>query len=277
MTKELQEGQALLEDTDEESKFKKRINDIFEKALQEGTKRFGENLMDHLGEVLRNSEDAVVKHAVPRAVRKHASQRTAEVLLSLLREKPDVAGELRDIGVSIANTLRPLAGNRFTNLVKSQIEKPLMAEGIGCETKGKIKQKLNKILGAANKDLVATEGGEFKPDIDIVCYDIATRTPFLIISCKTSLAERIMQTVSWNNHLELLTRQNINVKIFLVTAWDTFEESTQRARAYALEGAYAANTEVREDEKIKRLSKIVPDIVKLRDESIGKPKQEKLA
>ena len=103
----------------------------------------------------------------------------------------------------------------------------------------------------------------------------AAKSPFLIISCKTSLAERLLQTISWSNFHKAL-KDTINVKIFVVTAWDTFNENTQRTRARGLDGAYAANEDVKEDDKVKRLSRIIPDIIKARDEIMGKPKQKRL-
>ena len=120
--------------------------------------------------------------------------------MKLIEEEPEALEAIRAAGVSIANRLRPIAGNRFTSLVKEQIEKPLVDNGIGCATRGKIKKELAKLIEESNKKVNLSQGvdeslGGYKPDIDIVCYDIETNKAFLIISCKTSLAERIMQTV----------------------------------------------------------------------------------
>jgi hypothetical protein len=62
------------------------------------------------------------------------------------------------------------------------------------------------------------------------------------------------------------------VRVFLVTAWDDFENSTQRNRARTLDGAYACNENVREDDKIKRFDKCPADLIKLRNNLIGKPR-----
>ena len=51
-------------------------------------------------------------------------------------------------------------------------------------------------------------------------------------------------------------KEALGLRIFLVTAWNDFENSTERVRASILDGEYGANANVREEGKIKRLSKI---------------------
>lgn len=264
----------------EEKEYKRKLEEVFEKASKNASKKYpnNEDLLDNLGEILSSSELEVVKLVVPRSIRKKANERFAKKLLEMIEKDPEVAEALRDVGVSIANTLRPIAGNRFTDLVKRNIEDPLQRHGIGCTTKGEMKSKLKERFNEATKSMQSAEeeeSSEFKPDIDIACYDIERQTPFLIISCKTTLAERLLQTVSWDNLIKA-ARETLKVRVFLATAWEDFEEPTQRARAHALDGAYAANTNVREDDKVKRLSRIIDDIIKARDEIVGKPSQSRL-
>jgi len=99
-----------------------------------------------------------------------------------------------------------------------------------------------------------------KPDIDIVLYLKRNNLPIAIISCKTTLAERIMQTIRWKEHVSLLPNDVSLIKIFLVSAWENFKGKTLRNRVSVLDGVYAANEEVVEGDNIKRLSKIYDDL-----------------
>jgi hypothetical protein len=67
-----------------------------------------------LGEVLSSAEKSVVDIVVPRAIAKHADAGTAKDLMQLMKRHPDALEAIREVGVSIANSLRPIAGNRFT-------------------------------------------------------------------------------------------------------------------------------------------------------------------
>lgn len=263
-------------DADEEEQFKKKIEKIFGDALDDGIKRFGRGeLLDHLGEILKGSEDRVVDLVVLRSAKKYTSGKFGEKLAKLLEENPEGRGQLREVGVSIANTLRPLAGNRFTRLVRDQVEAPLKAEGIGVATKGRIRKELNDAIDEATENADASEGAQLKPDLDIVCYDEDKQKAFLVISCKTTFAERLLQTVSWNAYIKALSKKGLNIRIFIATAWEDLDNPTQRKRARVLDGAYVANTVVTEDDKVKKLSSIVADIIKARNEILGKPNQQK--
>jgi BsaWI restriction endonuclease type 2 len=265
------------QDVDQEEEFKKDVEKVFGDTLNEGIRKFGQgNLLDHLGEILKGSEDKVVDLVVPRSVKKFATGKFAESLTRSLEENPGAPGQLRDIGVSIANTLRPLAGNRFTRLVRDQIEAPLKADGIRVATKGKIRKELNDAIDEAGEGADAAEGAQLKPDLDIVCYDEDRQKAFLIISCKTTFAERLLQTVSWNTYIKALAKKGLDIKIFIVTAWEDLDNPTQRKRARVLDGAYVANTVVKEDDKVKRLSRIVADIIDARDEILGRPNQQRI-
>lgn len=259
-------------DLDAEEEFKRKLRDVLSRAIANFSLRFGEDkVLDHLGDALRASEDDVVKLVVPRAVNKWAPPTVAEKLNALIDGDPKAIQAIRAVGVSIANTLRPIAGNRFAELVHMKIEGPLNEAGIGCVTKGKIKSDLNKLFKRAQEEIEETEDGgglEFKPDLDIVCYDKEKQKAFLIISCKTSFAERLMQTVSWSRYIALL-RPKLDLSIYVVTAWEDLNNITQRARARMLDGAYKASFDVIEDEKVKRLSRIVPDIIALRNRTFG--------
>jgi hypothetical protein len=63
-----------------------------------------------------------------------------------------------------------------------------------------------------------------------------------------------MQTITWSRYLE--------IKVLLVTAWETFESGANRERVQELDGVYVCNKDVKEYGKIKIFSKIVKDLEK---------------
>lgn len=154
-------------------------------------------------------------------------------------------------------TPRPLAGSNFASWVKTVLNKvfqekklPLLAV-----TSGEIKQKLNRSFTKNSR------GQGFKPDIDIVVVNVKTNEPLVIISAKTTLAERVMQTISWHSYLQTLPDEIRNIKLYLVTAWETFSrDSANRERVQQLDGIYVCNPKVQEWGKIKIFSKILNDL-----------------
>ncbi len=94
---------------------------------------------------------------------------------------------------------------------------------------------------------------DYRPDIDIILVRTDKgNKPMAIISAKTTLAERIMQTITWSRYLK--------IKVLLVTAWETFESGANRERVQELEGVYVCNKDVKEYGKIKIFSKITKDL-----------------
>ena len=72
-----------------------------------------------------------------------------------------------------------------------------------------------------------------------------------------------MQTINWHRYLEQLPNSLQNIKLYLVTAWDTFESGTNRYRVQELDGVYVCNEAVKEYGKIKLFSRIIDDLVEL--------------
>ena len=245
-----------------EDEFKEFIEKIFEDTIDENIKKYGiEKVGLHLGNILKSMDSAVVSKVVPRAIEKHTSGEIQKELKSLISKNEDYIKALRKIGVSVANSLRPIAGNRFTLMVAKILKPQLNKIGLDCVTSGPIKSKLNKIL------VVKTDTGDkdLKPDIDIIVFEKDNPQKILaIISCKTTLAERVMQTVRWKDSLSTLPEDYKNIKVYLVTAWETFENVTHRNRVHQLDGAYSCNENVKEDDKVKKFDKLVPDLAKLK-------------
>lgn len=61
---------------------------------------------------------------------------------------------------------------------------------------------------------VTTTYGDIVGDTDIVVYHVNRRTPLMLISCKTSLRERLAQSLF---HLYLYRKKYPDIKLFFVT------------------------------------------------------------
>lgn len=168
--------------------------------------------------------------------------------------------ELREIGKSIANSMRPLAGNNFALWVTKILNRAFQNENLplAAVTSGSIKQNLNKIFDNHSRQ----KNQSFKPDIDIVVANLNINSkPLAIISAKTTLAERVMQTISWYSYLQTMPEEIRDIKLFLVTAWETFDKnSANRDRVQQLDGIYVCNPNVQEFGKIKLFSNIIEDL-----------------
>ncbi len=212
---------------------------------------------NRLAELLKSSEEDIVEIITPRAVKKWASPETLPLWEVFLENKQMIL-ELREIGKSIANSMRPLAGNNFAIWVSKVLNGAFQEEALPliAVTSGEIKQSLNRTF---NK--YSNENQGFKPDIDIVVANTLTLKPLAIISAKTTLAERVMQTISWHSYLQTLPPEIRDIKLLLVTAWETFSTgSANRERVQRLDGVYVCNLEVQEWGKIKIFSKILNDL-----------------
>ncbi|PIQ86409.1 MAG: hypothetical protein COV74_04945 [Candidatus Omnitrophica bacterium CG11_big_fil_rev_8_21_14_0_20_45_26] len=247
----------------QENEFKDVINKFFDNKLKSALKKPNNPLEvgNNIAMILKKSDKEVVKIVAPRAVRKWASLETRAKWQKILAD-PRMLMELRLIGKSIANTMRPLAGNKFTlwiakilNTYLEDARLPLKAI-----TKGKIKTVLNKSF------LVKIRGQkqarDYKPDIDIILVrsDLNDK-PVAIISTKTTSRERMTQTISWSRFLKSSPMKKL--KIYLVIAWDVFEDGANKERAQELDGVYVCNKEVNEYGKIKRFSKIGQELKRL--------------
>lgn len=239
----------------QESEFKEIIRRFFDEkidsVLYESKNPI--EIGNNLASILKNSDEDVVRIITPRAVKKWASSKTLLKWEQILKD-PQMILELREIGRSIANTMRPLAGNNFALWVAKILNAYFIQNKIPLEaiTSGQIKKELTKRFITKNSKKGVQD---YKPDIDIVLIRTDKKDkPVVIISAKTTLAERIMQTINWSRFLEM--------PIFLVTAWETFEGGTNRERVQELDGVYVCNKDVREYGNIKMFSKITKDLKK---------------
>lgn len=239
----------------QESEFKEIIRRFFDEKIDSALNNSKNPLEigDNLASILKSSDQDVVRIITPRAVKKWASPKTLPQWENILKN-PQMILELREIGRSIANTMRPLAGNNFAlwvakilNVYFSQNKIPLNAI-----TSGQVKRELTEKFVTKNGKKGVQD---YRPDIDIVLVRTDKKNrPVVIISAKTTLAERIMQTINWSRFLEM--------PIFLVTAWETFESGANRERVQELDGVYVCNKDVKEYGNIKVFSKITKDLKK---------------
>ncbi len=225
---------------------------------------------DSIGYKLRDCREMVYKSIVPNIIKKSTSEESCNKWIDLIKD-PKMLEELGKIGVSIANTLRPVAGNTFADWVCKSLNGSFTKEGLSlrCETSGKYKKIINDYLKEL-KEVVNQETGELilmdqKPDIDIVLYNPSLEginSILAILSCKTTLAERVMQTISWKNYISNVLSSDIPV--YLVTAWEDFKSDTvNKERVQSLAGVFVCNENVTEFGNIKKSSKMV-DVFKSR-------------
>lgn len=91
-----------------------------------------------------------------------------------------------------------------------------------------------------------------------------TGKPVAILSAKTTLAERVLQTITWKRYRDQLPKQVRAIRIFLVTAWETFEtDSANRSRVQELDGVYVCNANANFQDHIKPFSALIQDLEKL--------------
>lgn|SRR3989338_888042 len=248
-----------------EDSWKRRKEDFFDKQLERALKMHKNPLVigDKLGQILRDSEKEAVNLTTPRAIKKWASRSTIKKWNMILRDKRMVR-ELRIIGRSIANTLRPMAGHKFAQWVCSILNKSFEYYKLPfeCITKGKVKTIISEKLTIRKKGKVVHD---LKPDVDIVVLKKKgkNKIPIAIISAKTTLAERVMQTINWKRYFGQLPNDIRRIKIYLVTAWETFESGANRERVQELDGIFVCNENVKEYRKIKKFSKILKELKKI--------------
>lgn len=248
-------------DAEQEKEFKQAIKELFDKKLATALREADDPLLvgDRLGRILKESDEDVVRIITPRAVKKWASKETLGTWENLLKN-PLMVHELREIGKSIANTMRPLAGNGFALWVSKILNAHFVSIrlDLSAVTSGPIKQALTKGLVVQDRRQKGTR--DYKPDIDIVIIKTSTQTPIAIISAKTTLAERVMQTISWSRFLRRAPKKYRSLKLYLVTAWEQFESGANRERVQELDGVYVCHERIRRYGNIKPFSSIGDDL-----------------
>jgi hypothetical protein len=244
----------------EQKQYEKEINDIFTKRLKNAKDKYGEDIGDHLAEVFTSGREEVLKKVINRAIKKNLNEHAIQEITRLIENRIITFEDMRNLSASITNSLRSLAGNRFTSwvciLLNNYFTKykiPIIAV-----TLGKEKNNLAKKLVTKNKDGTSTD---FKPDIDILIYRKTDLKDLLIISCKSTTRERVTQTIRWKENMAQLSPELRDLKIFLVTGWQDYKSVTLINRVSILDGVYSTHKDIKEVGNIKHFNKIYEDIV----------------
>ncbi|RKU20142.1 DNA modification methylase [Candidatus Poribacteria bacterium] len=160
-------------------------------------------------------------------------------------------------------------GNCFEKLLQHIITKSVEPFGLKVVNDKELKKKrLSEQLVAVKRNLVIDYGkyGMHLPDADIVIYNPKKCRVIAVISCKTSLRERIAQTGYWKFKFweNEITK---HIQVYLVTA-DTDNTLTKiepfkKARAIVeidLDGVYVLTKEnLHESDKVKLFEHFIED------------------
>lgn len=176
-----------------------------------------------------------------------------------------------------AQSSRPSMGKNLEHLIQHIITKPFEKLGLkvinGDELKG---DKLTQQLDAIKRNVVIDYGkfGMHLPDADIVVYNPKSSEIIAIVSSKTSLRERIVQTVYWKFKLRENKRTD-HIRVYLVTVdhkplmrkTSKKKNSVRKARIIAevdLDGTYVLTPEeLEESDKVKLFEHFIEDFKKL--------------
>lgn len=135
-------------------------------------------ILDHLAEVLENSEPVVMK------IIKHGGK------------------DVKQSRVSVA-------GNNFQALIAHSLLSNVL---VGNLPNLKIVLKPKKHPVVEKYAVIKVAGETQKPDMDIMIYQDKSNTPLVVCSCKTSLRERAGQTYKWKLLVDLATADPKHLK-----------------------------------------------------------------
>ncbi len=131
------------------------------------------------------------------------------------------------------------------------------------------RQITDDVLSKVKRNLLVDFGvqGCFLPDADIVVYDPQNSSVKAIISCKTSLRERVAQTGFWKRKLmdDPVTR---HIKTFFATTdgdSDFFKDRITKGAAIAIEeldAVYVVRKDLIERYNVRTLDKIIEELRK---------------
>ncbi len=169
---------------------------------------------------------------------------------------------------------RAFKGKNFEKLIKDIIEEQALMLGLKVINGNTLERskKLNKELSLVKRNL-AIDYGEFGlhlPDVDIVIYEPNSYKVLAVLSCKTTMRERIAQTGYWKLKL-LQDEATQHIKMYLITLdedkdfLDSHHPNKIRAIAEVdLDGSYILSQEsFDETEKVKSFKYFIDDLKKL--------------
>ncbi len=222
-----------------------------------------ERIADNIGNFLIDIKEEVAKSVIKSCIDKHVPDNQREIFNQIL-SNPECLEILNIVSVSYSNTMKPLAGQQFAELVCDILNGMFLKDNLNlrCSTSGKYKKIITKLLNKKAKSKYN------KPDIDIVLYDITREDEsaiLAIISSKTTLAERVGQTINWKDYLTESLGSSIPVYL-VTTGWNeelNNPNNINRERVQALSGVFVTSEKTIEYGNIKKLSSAIEEFKKL--------------
>ena len=176
----------------------------------------------------------------------------------------------RKTGKDIGQSWRSFIGNNFEKLLQHIITEALESYEVSVINGSKLnRNRLSQELDAVKKNLTINYGkfGELLPDADIVIYKPEKSRIIAVISSKTSLRERVVQTSYWRSKLQD-TESTEHIKVYLITPdrdKDLIEANpAKKPRIIAetdLDGTYVLTSEnLQESDKVKLFEHFIEDL-----------------
>jgi len=230
-----------------------KLNDLIG-MYEDRKKQYGDRAYLHVSEIFEEARERYKKDYLssPRATRLKAQGKT-----------PDAE-----------QSWKPFKGANFEKLVLYIIKEELESMGLRCVSGGKLLRLKNlplELSDVYHKLVVRYGRYSILPDADLVIYEPESHEVIGIVSCKTTLRERIAQTAYWKLKLsqDPLT---MHIKGYFVTADEDRDlarglSSAQVSRnriivEHELDGTYVFH-DVEESEKVKPFPKFIADLRKI--------------
>ncbi len=168
---------------------------------------------------------------------------------------------------------RSFIGNNFEKLLQHIITEAIESHGVKVIGGRKLKgRRLPQELVAVKQNLTINYGrfGELLPDADIVIYEPEKSRVIAVISSKTSLRERVVQTSYWKSKFQN-SENTKHIKVYLITPDRdkdlTRMDTAKKPRIIAevdLDGTYVLTAEaLEESDKVKLFEHFIEDLKQL--------------
>jgi hypothetical protein len=170
---------------------------------------------------------------------------TTDELFSLLIGNSNIMDTLVSISNSFSQVKKSFNGGIFADSIRAILNEgfKIMGLPLKAHTSGNVISKFKKKLSSITDGL--------KPDVDMVIENTSTKGIICIISCKTSLFERITQTITWKSKLEI---GGCFLPIVAVTQHKFGGINIHRVKS--LDATFVCDPEMGESEKIFKFEKI---------------------
>lgn len=165
---------------------------------------------------------------------------------------------------------KPHKGKALEFIVTDMVAKGIGDLGLSCISDKDLERKAEEIGFGKLYRNVLIRFGKFAllPDADLIIYNPQNWEAIGIVSCKSTLRERIAQTLYWNLKLKS-DPYTIHIKCFLVTPDEDgdllrgLDSNPSRDRIiveHELDGVYTLRDDIEESEKVKPFPKFFEDL-----------------